>query len=281
MKTNIVNIRNINTVNARSLILKLLTVVESGVLTVAETVRAGALFNISENNSRVALARLTRSGLVESIGRGSYRLGSKGYKLGANVAAWKSIEDQLMDWDGSWIAVATGSLPRSNRKALRARDRALSMLGMREVDAALFIRPNNFRGGVCAVRKRLVDLGLSEKATVFVASEFDITHQQKAMNLWKEKASVETYLEHAARLNIWMSNMKNLPLQTAARESYLLGDEAIHRIVFDPMLPAPFVDENARYEFIESMKRFDDRGKQIWAKFLNETNPDPYSIGSL
>ncbi|GHG99563.1 PaaX family transcriptional regulator C-terminal domain-containing protein [Pseudodonghicola xiamenensis] len=257
--------------NARPLILRLLTVVDGGILSVAEAVRACALFDISENNVRVTLARLTQSGRTESIDRGLYRLGPNGRQLGADVAAWRSAEDRLTDWSGRWIATATGGLPRSDRKALRARARALSMLGMRELDHGLYLRPDNLLGGVAAVRDRLIALGLGPEAAVFRASGFDPDREARALSLWHPDTSEESYRDGAARLTRWLYRQaEGLPLEQAARESYLLGDAAIRRIVFDPMLPAPLADEAARHAYIDTAKRFDDTGRAIWADFLAE-----------
>lgn len=274
MKKKNVNKCNVEAMSPRPLILRLLMVAENGVLTVSDAVRAGALFEISENSLRVMFARLTQSGYIEIIERGAYRLGPEGRKLGADVAAWRSIEDRLTVWKGGWIAVVTGGLSRSNRKALRTRERALTMLGMLELDSTLFIRPNNLRGGVSGVRERLASLGLGEEAAVFQANKFDHVRQKKALALWDATASAESYQSHKMRLNDWLTNVENLPLRKAAEESYLLGDEAIRRIVFDPMLPAPLVDETARHNFIEMVKQIDAKGRGIWASFLSSPSPN-------
>ncbi|MGD9865000.1 MAG: PaaX family transcriptional regulator C-terminal domain-containing protein [Pseudodonghicola sp.] len=272
MESKHVNLCNIEPANARSLILRLLAVAETGRLSVAEAVRAGALFGISDNSVRVALARLAQAERVEAVERGLYRLGPKGRQLGADVAAWRQAEDRLTGWTGGWVAAATGGLPRSDRKVLRTRERALSMLGMRELGSGLFLRPDNFRGGVAAVRDRLTGLGLSSEAAVFGASDFDARRQARALRLWQDTEAAETYREDVAQLDHWLDRWQDraaaLPLETAARESYLLGDQAIRRIVFDPMLPAPLADETARHDFIAAAKRFDDAGRRIWAEFL-------------
>ncbi|MDK3020825.1 PaaX family transcriptional regulator C-terminal domain-containing protein [Pseudodonghicola flavimaris] len=261
--------------NARALILKLLTTAESGRLSAAEAVRAGALFDISENSIRVALARLTQAGLAEIVERGAYRLGPQGRRLGAEVAGWRQTEARLTRWSGAWIAVATGGLPRSDRRVLRARERALSMLGMRELEAGLFLRPDNFRGGIESVRRRLRDLGLGADAAVFCANGFDAGRQARALRLWQEDTNPESYDAAGRRLGDWLAQANGLPLQRAARESYLLGDAAIRRILFDPMLPAPLADETARHEFIRAAIRFDEAGRRIWAAFLDGAAGSP------
>ena len=60
---------------ARDLLLRLLLAADEGELGSAQAVKGCALFGISENNARVALARLVTAGLAEGVGRGAYRLG--------------------------------------------------------------------------------------------------------------------------------------------------------------------------------------------------------------
>ncbi|MBE0692467.1 MAG: PaaX family transcriptional regulator, partial [Aquamicrobium sp.] len=64
----IVNSSNIETPNARRVILNLLRVAEGGVLSAAEAIAACALFGISGNSVRVTLARLSQARLVEAAG---------------------------------------------------------------------------------------------------------------------------------------------------------------------------------------------------------------------
>ncbi|MCK7475466.1 MAG: hypothetical protein MZV49_22835 [Rhodopseudomonas palustris] len=99
--------------------------------TAAEAVAAGELFGISGNATRVALARLAAAGLVDAKTRGSYRLGQAGEALDNEVSAWRSAEARVVPWSGRWIAVLTTGLPRTDRAAWRARERALSLLGLR------------------------------------------------------------------------------------------------------------------------------------------------------
>lgn len=266
--TDIVNSCNNDEPNARRIILNLLGVTHDGTLSVAEAIAICALFGISDNSARVTLARLSQAGLIEASERGVYRLGPGWREIASEVAGWRTAEDRLVPWDGRWIAAATGGLPRSDRKVLRARHRALSMLGMRELDNGLFIRPDNLVGGVDAVRERLAGLGLERAAAVFRADGFDDARQKRSMNLWDADALVRAYRRDAERLEAWAGNVDALPFDAAARESFILGDDAIRKIVFDPMLPAPLVDEDERRRFIAATMRFDDLGRRIWTRFL-------------
>lgn len=259
---------NFEVPNARRLILNLLGVAAGGVLSVADALRACALFDISENSVRVTLARLAQSGLVELVERGGYRLGSERRRIRDDVAGWRTVEERLVRWNGDWIAASTGGLSRSDRKVLRARERALSMLGMRELDNGLFVRPDNLAGGAGMARQRLIALGLGEEAAVFRAADFDPDRQKLALGLWECDTLVAPYREGVQRLEAWLEGMAGLQPEIAARESFLLGDDAIRQIVFDPMLPAPLADEAARHDFIEAVKRFDDQGRRIWMEFF-------------
>lgn len=253
----------------RQLILRLLLGAGGAPLTARDAVRACALFAIPANGVRVALVRLVAAGLVEPVERGAYGLGPSASTLAADVAAWRDANARTREWTGHWVAVHVGALGRSNRVALRARVRALGLLGLREVDRGLHLRPDNLAGGVATVRQRLTRLGLERNAAVFQASGFDADRERRARSLWDGKALVRGYRTTRARLERWLANSHRLELETAARESFLLGDEAIRQLVFDPLLPRPLVDEEARAAFVDTVIRFDAAGQAIWKDFLH------------
>jgi phenylacetic acid degradation operon negative regulatory protein len=263
---------NISWPTPRLLLLRLLTVADEETLTAAEAVRAGALFDMTENSVRVTMARLTQAGLVEAVDAAIYRLGAKGQKLGADVAAWSTVDQRVTEWDSTWIAVTTGGLPRSDRKVLRARARALSLLGFRELDTGLYLRPNNLSGGVDTVRARLLDLGLGEEAAVFKASVFDSVRQEKALSLWSDMQLEASYKEISQRLNDWLATKDKLPREAALRDVYLLGDAGIRSVIFDPLLPAPLVNETERQQFFATVRRFNNEGRRLWYAFFKESN---------
>lgn len=259
---------NIKPPQARRLILNLLLAADDGRLGAAEAVKACALFDISQNNTRVALTRLATAGLIEVAERGSYRLGPGGKALAADIAAWREAEDRLRPWDGGWIAVFTGALPRTDRVAMRARERALALLGMRELDTGLYVRPDNLAGGVTAARERLLLLGLGVDAPVLLARDLDAARDQRARQLWDVADMARGYRDSRKQLRTWAARAAKLPLEVAARESFLLGDAAIRRLVFDPMLPEPLVKVDERRAFVEAVRQFDLDGHTIWRTFF-------------
>lgn len=260
--------------NPRHLILNLLLGTDSRTLTAREAVVACALFGVREPSTRVALARLAVAGMVETAGRGAYRLGPQAQELAAHVANWRDAEQRLCEWTGGWIAVHVGALGRRDRAALRARERALQLLGLAEFERGLHLRPANLVGGADGVRARLHALGLDQGAAVFVAQDFDAAREQHARTLWDGRELTRRYRDTRRRLDAWLARADTLAPEVAAREAYILGNDAIRELVFDPLLPAPLVDAEARSAFVEAVVRFDAAGHAVWRRFLATHNTD-------
>lgn len=248
--------------NAKSLILDLLSASAGEPLPVRDLVRACALFDIRETSARVAITRLGAAGLLESAGRGEYRLGEPAEALAREVSSWRNVERKVRAWDGAWVAAHVATASRGNGAAAKRRARALSMNGMRELERGLAIRPDNLEGGVDGVRTRLAALGL--EAPVFRASSFDEETERRARRLWNEHALTASYRRGREKLERWMQNVDALEPEVAAREAFLYGTAAIKQIVLDPLLPSPLVDPDERRAFVDAMRRFDRVGRAIW-----------------
>lgn len=269
--------------NPRHLILKFLLGAEGQVMSAREAVAACALFGLRENSVRVALVRLAATGMIEAAGRGAYRLGANAAGLAEDVSTWRVAESRVGEWSGAWITVYCGGLGRSNRAALSRRDRALEMLGFRELDHECFIRPDNLVGGVVAVRERLFKLGLDEGAAVFLATAFDAEREKRARTLWDGKALTRSYRKTREQLEKWLQQADTLELEVAARESFLMGGSAIRQLVFDPLLPDPLVDSAERRAFVDTVLRYDAAGHLIWRKLhiLSAAVADTASAASV
>lgn len=256
--------------NARQLILNLLLAADGGELSARDAVAGCALFGIRENSVRVALVRLAGAGLIEAAQRGSYRLGPNGADLAQDVSTWRTAERRVRAWQGGWVAAYVGNLGRTDRVALRARDRATAMLGLRELDRGLFVRPDNLAGGVAGVRERLHKLGLQGDAAVFLVRELDPSREARARALWNGKALTKSYTKTREQLEKWRRQAGELEPRAAARESFLLGNAAIRQLVFDPLLPEPLIDLAERRAFVEAVLAFDREGREIWQRFRQE-----------
>jgi phenylacetic acid degradation operon negative regulatory protein len=261
--------------NPRQLLLKLLLGAEGKALGSRELVASCALFGMRENSVRVALVRLSSAGLIETEARGLYRLGPSAAAFAADVRTWRTAEARVRStWNGSWIVTHCGALGRSDRCALRRRDRALELLGFRELDRGLCVRPDNFVGGIAPVRDRLYTLGLDAEAAVFGVPSFDTERETRVRELWNGKALTKSYVQTRERLEKWLLRARALDLHAAARESFLLGDSAIRQLVYDPLLPDPLVDVNERRAFAATVLEFDQAGHAIWRKLMARQRAD-------
>jgi phenylacetic acid degradation operon negative regulatory protein len=253
---------------AKSVILELLVAMRGAPLSARAAIVACALFEISENSTRVALVRLSSSGRIEAVGRGAYRLAEDAEDLAREVASWRIAESRLRRWTGGYVAVHAGSLGRTDRAELRRRDRALQMLGFGEVDRGLHLRPDNLAGGVEGVRSRLYALGLEREAMVFLASSLAADLDARAQGLWDGKALTVAYKRLRSELERWLKRAPRLEPDVAAREAFLLGGRAIRQIIYDPLLPAPLVDEGERRAFFATARQIDDEGREVWRRFF-------------
>ncbi len=265
----------------RSLILSLLLGAQSRgdpVLSVRELLAACALFDLPANAVRVALARAVTAGLLATPRRGCYTLGPEAQPLAHEISRWRHTQALMTDWTGDWIAIHVGATGRSDRPALNARERAFGLLGFAEFERGLHLRPDNLVGGTQALRTRLLALlpPGTEPGTLFALRDLSDDDEQRARRLWDTATLDATYLDTTARLEAWLDSADALPLDRAARESFAIGHDAIRQLMFDPLLPAPLIDAQARTRFIDAVTRYDAAGQAIWQRFLSTArSPGP------
>lgn len=253
---------------AKRIVLELLLAADSHTGSIASLVAAGELLGIDEGNIRVAVTRLVAAGTLEPVERGEYRLAATTRALTAQVTSWRDLEKQVRRWDGGWACVQLGDLGRTDRSALRKRERALRLHGFRELSRGLAVRPDNLAIGVDGLRDRLVTLGLEPRALVFRATDFDADTERRARTLWDRDRLTATYEQLTARIERFVVTMDDLGVRVAAREAFLFGSEVLRAITFDPRLPAPLVDVDARRRLVEAMKRLDTIGRRLWGQLF-------------
>ncbi len=253
---------------ARSLILDLLSTVPRGSVPVRALLRAAGLFGLGANAVRVALARLRSQGLVASDARARYRLAAGAQAVQRQVRSWRRLDELTRTWSGAWLAVHTGPLGRSDRPALRRRQRALAFLGFHELDPGLAVRPDNLAESSDGLRERLFGLGLETGALVCTLGSLDAERERQARALWRADALRDGYRAMSFRLRRSEKDLATLPRERAMTESFLLGGEAIRLLVFDPLLPDELVPGGERRELLERMRSYDRLGREAWAGAL-------------
>jgi len=254
--------------NAKSLILDLLSSLRGRPMPVRALVAAGSLFGISNESIRVALVRLCARAIIEHNERGQYRIAPAAQPVQAHVAAWMRIEERLVPWRGEWIGIHTGGLARGDRTQLRRRTRALHYLGFRTLAGHLFVRPDNLRGGVDAVRSELLGLGLDGAALVFAIGQLDAETEARARALWDGGALCRGYRETCAVLVRSAARLDTIPPHAAMVESFVLGGQAIRQLALDPLLPEPIVPAAARAALVDAMREYDRLGRACWRTFM-------------
>ncbi|MGB5268642.1 MAG: hypothetical protein WBN30_18770 [Polyangiales bacterium] len=258
-------------VSAKAVVLEVLSAGESifdGALPVRALVQAASVFDIAENSVRVAIVRLRAEGLLESPGRGEYRLGPSAQVVNEKIHGWRTVSSRLGRWDGSWAAVFTADLSRTDRPALRRRLRALRYLGFEQLKAGLFLRPNNLKPGINGLRDELRALGLDADASVFRVEELNPEQEERARALWDSLSLEQTYSKLGGDLKTSLDRLEELPLNDSVREAFLLGREGIRHVVLDPMLPEPLVDTDKRSTMVHVLQSYCDKGLHLWARFL-------------
>jgi|SRR5215468_10130114 len=251
----------------RSLIVDLLSTLRQGSMPVAALVQAAALFGIAEGSLRVALHRVQSEGRVERDERGQYRLGAAAAPVQSVVAGWRELERRTRPWNGRWIGVHADFSPK-RRSRIDVGARALSLFGFEPLATHLHVRPANLRVGVAGVRASLRQLGLPDTALVCEMGELDRADDARARALWDGEALVRGYRAARREIDRSGSRLASLPEAEAMVESFQLGGRVLQQLVLDPLLPAPLVDERERRALLESMRTYDQLGRNAWAGFL-------------
>lgn len=258
---------------ARSLVLDLLSTLRRGTMPVRALVEAGALLGIEENNVRVSLARLYASGRIERDERGRYRLGPAVAAISGRLRSWRDLGQRQRAWRGDWLAVHCARLGRG--PARRRRERALDLLGFRELETGFSLRPDNLRGGLDGAREQLVSLATGIEATdtalgrVFLVRDLDPASDLEARSLWDAAALADACRASLSDLRESEARLQGLSDEEAMVESFLVGGRVLRQLVRHPLLPPEILDPAPLADLLEAMKHYDALGRDAWARFLS------------
>ncbi|MBV1862302.1 MAG: hypothetical protein KUG77_28035, partial [Nannocystaceae bacterium] len=156
-------------------------------LSTAQLRLCGALFGVEGAAVRVALGRLVDKGDVVPLGEGVYRIGAKGQAITEALQRWRDLPGLNKPWEGSWIAIHTAHLGRSQRPQLRRRERALALFGFANAADGLWVRPDNLRIEPTALVSRLSELGLEAEAVIVGGAAFIQEPTGGLEDLWDRK----------------------------------------------------------------------------------------------
>ena len=159
-------------------------------------------------------------------------------------------------------------VPRGRARARRHHERALRLLGFRNLAPALEVRPDNLAGGVAAVGARLRQLGLAPEALLARIDWLEPALDERARSLWDGAGLVQAYRRSRAELAASEARLAELDAAAAQVETFLLGGRVLRQIVLDPLLPEPLVPRRERRALVEAMRHYDRIGRTCWASFM-------------
>ena len=252
----------------KRLILSLLSAPGFETIEVGHLVQWGQLFGIEATATRVAVGRLVKQGFITAVGRGTYTIGPQGSLMAQTASHWLKLEDRVGSWAGGWIAVHTSHLGRTNKTALRARERAFRLNGFAELVTGLWCRPDNLVQTLDLIRHQLIVLGLEPEAVVMQVGVFPGVESEQLYALWPREQLETGYRDYIAALSASEKRIKEMSIPEAARETFLIGEAVIRRINADPFLPAQMVDARSRHTLITQMVQYERLGRSVWEAFL-------------
>jgi phenylacetic acid degradation operon negative regulatory protein len=258
-------------VSPRALVLSLMSSAFTAPQSIGRLINAAALFDIEPATLRVAVTRLLKEGLLESPDRGVYQPGPKSRALTRRVQGWKNVADRIAPWQGDWLLALTGHLGRTDRKQLRARERALALSGYKETESGYWVRPANLSRKLTDHRADLIGIGADEDISLLRVSEHALAEAAPWTSLWSTEDLARTYEQATDTMLTSLERLPNLPKEIAARESLLIGQAVIRAINFDPLLPPELADQEAFLRMVDTMVRYNDAGRKCWQAYYAST----------
>lgn len=253
---------------AKSLVLDMLAVARRGDMPVAALVEAGSFFGIAENNVRVNVSNLFAAGRIVRDERGHYRLAEGEVAKVGQAARWIRLESEQVAWRGGWIAVHS---PKLGRGAPRARrERALDRLGFRELEAGLYVRPDNRRGGVDGLRSDFFAyLDSSDEAPlVYGVHDLGAETEARARALWDSEDFPGRHDALCDRLVESGRSLESMPERDACVEGFTLAGEAARQLRRDPMLPDEICDPSARQRLLAELLDYERVARLVWQPLM-------------
>ena len=254
-------------VSARALVLSLISGAEAGPQSIARLIGAAALFGIEAPAVRVAVARLFKEGLLESPDRGLYMPGPRAKALTRRLQDWQNVRRKLAPWNGDWLIALTHHLGRSDRKQLRARERALTLIGFRETPSAIWVRPANLSAKIEDQHTDLLALGAGDAITLLRAAGITGEDPASWTALWSPDALAANYAAAMRAMQQSLARLPGKPADAAARETLLIGQAVLRLINLDPLLPAELGNQADFLHMVDQMLAYNETGQKCWRDY--------------
>nr|WP_278357038.1 PaaX family transcriptional regulator C-terminal domain-containing protein [Acinetobacter lwoffii] len=254
--------------NARHLVLDLLYASQNSTASIKQMLCAADLLSISHNSLRVAVARLNQENIIQAVERGVYQLLEKKFDT-SFISLNKHPNMQMATaWNGKYVLVYTGALGRVDRTALSKREKALGYYGFQEMEQNVFIRPDNLMLSLTELKTAAIQFGLDPDARFFQVSQLE--SETEVRDLWDIEELHQTYHAVQRDINDWFENYQNLTLADAAKSAFYLGKSALFSLRADPLLPAEWIDTDARQQFELAVRKIEKQGQLLWQHYFKD-----------
>ena len=241
-------------------------------LSVQALCKAGRVMDIAETNVRVALNRLTNQSKIFSPQRGFYAIDNEGYALHEDVENWWTRENLINDWAGHWVGAVAPHEKKTSVAGRRKHLRALDLCGFREFMPYHYIRPNNLEGGVEGVRRKLFALGVVGTTSVYEIRNLSRPDEVRARSLWMSRDTVDGYDELLQAVRKSSVRLETQSMETAARESLMLGRYAIKFVMHDPLVPEELMPGESRRALVKELRAYQVMARKLWAQLIAQAS---------
>lgn len=254
---------------AKRLILSLLSQPNMSTLSLRQLGAWGDVLGQKPAAIRVTAGRLVKEDLLSKTRRGVYTIGPDGRALRDQASAWITTLDQVGDWNGGWYCAHTGHLGKAIRRNVRGRQRALRLLGFRELVVGLWVRPDNLSHSATDMHIKLSQLGSETGVIVSRAVDLRQVGMTPPLTLWPRADLDAGYMRAVEVLEQSEQRLQGQGLRAVTRETFVIGENVIRQINADPLLPSECVDADARKRLVQAMQRYGEYCHPFWTEFLS------------
>ena len=233
---------------------------------VAALTEIGRYFGFTSNHVRVTITRLQNQGLLESDGRGRYRLRMETNPLSRHIDGWRRPGPRP-SWNQRWLCCPLP--PRLKAAERRTAEKALTFAGFRQATPGFWLRPDFLSGSREDLHSLLEYSGLPEDCLIFSAQDFN-GHPEKdwGQKLWPAEEFHTPIRQMLKILEKSRDRLADLPRKKALVESFRIGHDCVTIISRDPFLPDEILSNRPLEELRQAMLEYDQVARLVWEEAL-------------
>jgi len=135
-----------------------------------------------------------------------------------------------------------------------------------------YIRPKNLEGGVEGVRRKLFALGAVDSTSVYEIRHLSRPDEVRARSLWMSTDTADGYDDLLQALRKSSMRLETQSMETAARESLMLGRYAIKFVMHDPLVPEELMPGESRRALVKELRGYQVMARKLWAQLIAQAS---------